>query len=51
LSYFGELITENCGNCDIAKSTAFDNYKQKHYPPLVDYKRPSLPVIVDFTRF
>jgi ATP-dependent DNA helicase RecQ len=43
LSYFGELVTENCGNCDICKIHHFflmEPYLlKKHYRQLLDYKK------------
>lgn len=55
LSYFGELVTENCGNCDICKNppTFFDGtiLAQKALSAIVRLKESeSLAVIVDFLR-
>jgi ATP-dependent DNA helicase RecQ len=41
-SLFGELVTENCGNCDICKIHHFFDgtiLAQKHYRQLLDYKK------------
>ncbi|MFT5252334.1 MAG: ATP-dependent DNA helicase RecQ [Flavobacteriales bacterium] len=55
LSYFGELITENCGNCDICKSPPafFDGtiIAQKALSAISRLQEAEpLPVIVDFLR-
>jgi ATP-dependent DNA helicase RecQ len=55
LSYFGELVTENCGNCDICKNPPafFDGtiIAQKALSAIIRLKEnESLPVIVDFLR-
>ncbi|WP_281233442.1 DNA helicase RecQ [Flavobacterium gelatinilyticum] len=55
LSYFGELVTENCGNCDICKNppTFFDGtiLAQKALSAIVRLKESEpLAVIVDFLR-
>ncbi len=55
LSYFGELVTENCGNCDICKNPPdfFDGtiIAQKALSAIMRLKElESLPVIVDFLR-
>ncbi|MDY0990091.1 DNA helicase RecQ [Flavobacterium sp. CFBP9031] len=55
LSYFGELVTENCGNCDICKNppTFFDGtiLAQKALSAIVRLRESeSLAVIVDFLR-
>lgn len=55
LSYFGELVTENCGNCDICKNppSFFDGtiITQKALSAIsrLQEKEP-LPVIIDFLR-
>ncbi|MBK0368504.1 DNA helicase RecQ [Flavobacterium agrisoli] len=55
LSYFGELVTENCGNCDICKNppTFFDGtiVAQKALSAVTRLQqKETLPVIVDFLR-
>ncbi|MGL5113116.1 MAG: RecQ family ATP-dependent DNA helicase, partial [Flavobacterium sp.] len=55
LSYFGELVTENCGNCDICKNPPafFDGtiIAQKALSAVSRLKETeALPVIVDFLR-
>jgi ATP-dependent DNA helicase RecQ len=55
LSYFGELVTENCGNCDICKNPPafFDGtiIAQKALSAVIRLKESEpLPVIVDFLR-
>ncbi len=55
LSYFGELVTENCGNCDICKNPPifFDGtiLAQKALSAIVRLKESEpLAVIVDFLR-
>ncbi|MEG2102432.1 MAG: helix-turn-helix domain-containing protein, partial [Flavobacterium sp.] len=55
LSYFGELVTENCGNCDICKNppTFFDGtvLAQKALSAITRLQESeSLAVIVDFLR-
>ena len=55
LSYFGELVTENCGNCDICKDppTFFDGtiLAQKALSAITRLKESEpLAVIVDFLR-
>ncbi|WJS93700.1 DNA helicase RecQ [Flavobacterium johnsoniae] len=55
LSYFGELVTENCGNCDICKNppTFFDGtiLAQKALSAITRLKESEpLAVIVDFLR-
>jgi ATP-dependent DNA helicase RecQ len=55
LSYFGELITENCGNCDICKNPPafFDGtiLAQKALSAISRLQQlEPLPVIVDFLR-
>lgn len=55
LSYFGELVTENCGNCDICKNPPafFDGtiIAQKALSAIIRLKESeALPVIVDFLR-
>ncbi|MFC0777337.1 DNA helicase RecQ [Flavobacterium sp. HJSW_4] len=55
LSYFGELVIENCGNCDICKNppTFFDGtiLAQKALSAIVRLKESEpLAVIVDFLR-
>ncbi|WP_281225190.1 DNA helicase RecQ [Flavobacterium aquiphilum] len=55
LSYFGELVSENCGNCDICKNPPafFDGtiIAQKALSAISRLKESeSLPVIVDFLR-
>jgi ATP-dependent DNA helicase RecQ len=55
LSYFGELVTENCGNCDICKNPPafFDGtiIAQKALSAIIRLKESeSLAVIVDFLR-
>jgi len=55
LSYFGELVTENCGNCDICKNPPafFDGtiIAQKALSAVIRLQETeALPVIVDFLR-
>ncbi|MNF70003.1 ATP-dependent DNA helicase RecQ [compost metagenome] len=55
LSYFGELVTENCGNCDICKNPPafFDGtiIAQKALSAIIRLQENEpLPVIVDFLR-
>ena len=55
LSYFGELVTENCNNCDICKNPPdfFDGtiIAQKALSAIIRLKEnESLPVIIDFLR-
>ncbi len=55
LSYFGELVTENCGNCDICKNPPafFDGtvIAQKALSAITRLQESEpLPVIVDFLR-
>lgn len=55
LSYFGELVTENCGNCDICKNPPafFDGtiIAQKALSAIIRLQElEPLPVIVDFLR-
>jgi ATP-dependent DNA helicase RecQ len=55
LSYFGELVSENCGNCDICKNPPafFDGtiIAQKALSAVIRLKESeALPVIVDFLR-
>ncbi|WP_348824853.1 DNA helicase RecQ [Flavobacterium aestuarii] len=55
LSYFGELVTENCGNCDICKNPPafFDGtiIAQKALSAITRLQESeALPVIVDFLR-
>lgn len=55
LSYFGEIVTENCGNCDICKNPPafFDGtiLAQKALSAIMRLKESEpLPVIVDFLR-
>jgi ATP-dependent DNA helicase RecQ len=55
LSYFGELVTENCGNCDICKNPPafFDGtvIAQKALSAIIRLKENEpLSVIVDFLR-
>lgn len=55
LSYFGELVTENCGNCDICKNPPafFDGtiIAQKALSAIMRLKEAeALPVVVDFLR-
>jgi ATP-dependent DNA helicase RecQ len=55
LSYFGELVTENCGNCDICKNPPafFDGtiIAQKALSAVMRLQElEALPVIVDFLR-
>lgn len=55
LSYFGELVTENCGNCDICKNPPefFDGtvIAQKALSAIIRLKESEpLPVIIDFLR-
>ncbi|MBP6181680.1 DNA helicase RecQ [Flavobacterium sp.] len=55
LSYFGELVTENCGNCDICKNppSFFDGtvIAQKALSAIIRLQEMEpLPVIIDFLR-
>ena len=55
LSYFGELVTENCGNCDICKNPPafFDGtlLAQKALSAIIRLQESEpLPVIIDFLR-
>lgn len=55
LSYFGELVNENCGNCDICKNPPafFDGtvIAQKALSAIIRLQETEpLPVIVDFLR-
>jgi ATP-dependent DNA helicase RecQ len=55
LSYFGELVTENCGNCDICKNPPlfFDGtiITQKALSAIIRLQETEpLPVIIDFLR-
>ena len=55
LSYFGELVTENCGNCDMCKNPPlfFDGtiIAQKALSAIIRLQENEpLPVIVDFLR-
>jgi ATP-dependent DNA helicase RecQ len=55
LSYFGELVTENCGNCDICKNPPafFDGtiIAQKALSAIIRLQESeALPVIIDFLR-
>lgn len=55
LSYFGELVTENCGNCDICKNPPafFDGtiIAQKALSAVIRLQESeALPIIVDFLR-
>ncbi|MEZ7505582.1 DNA helicase RecQ [Flavobacterium sp. Arc2] len=55
LSYFGELVTENCGNCDICKNPPefFDGtiIAQKALSAIIRLKESEpLPIIIDFLR-
>jgi ATP-dependent DNA helicase RecQ len=55
LSYFGELITENCGNCDICKNPPlfFEGtvIAQKALSAIIRLQETEpLPVIIDFLR-
>ncbi|MFV8344719.1 DNA helicase RecQ [Flavobacterium sp. ZB4P13] len=55
LSYFGELVTENCGNCDICKNPPlfFDGttIAQKALSAIIRLQETEpLPVIIDFLR-
>jgi ATP-dependent DNA helicase RecQ len=55
LSYFGELVTENCGNCDICKNPPlfFDGtiLAQKAFSAIIRLKESEpLPIIIDFLR-
>ncbi len=55
LSYFGELVTENCGNCDICKNPPlfFDGtiIAQKALSAIIRLQETEpLPAIIDFLR-
>ena len=55
LSYFGELVTDNCGNCDICKNPPlfFDGtiLAQKALSAIIRLQETEpLPVIIDFLR-
>ncbi|MBD0726300.1 DNA helicase RecQ [Flavobacterium sp. L1I52] len=55
LSYFGEIVTENCNNCDICKNPPefFDGtiLAQKALSAIIRLKESEpLPVIIDFLR-
>lgn len=55
LSYFGEIVTENCGNCDICNNPPafFDGtiLAQKALSAIIRLKESEpLPVIIDFLR-
>ena len=55
LSYFGELVTENCGNCDICKNppSFFDGtvIAKKALSAIIRLQESEpLPVIIDFLR-
>ena len=55
LSYFGELVTDNCGNCDICKNppSFFDGtiIAQKALSAIIRLQETEpLPVIIDFLR-
>ena len=55
LSYFGELVSDNCGNCDICKNPPafFDGtiIAQKAFSAIARLKESeALPVIIDFLR-
>ncbi|RBN51377.1 DNA helicase RecQ [Flavobacterium psychrolimnae] len=55
LSYFGELVTDNCGNCDICKNPPlfFDGtiIAQKALSAIIRLQETEpLPVIIDFLR-
>ena len=55
LSYFGELVTENCGNCDMCKNPPlfFDGtiIAQKALSAIIRLQESEpLPVIIDFLR-
>jgi ATP-dependent DNA helicase RecQ len=55
LSYFGELVTENCGNCDICKNPPafFDGtiIAQKALSAIIRLQEAEpLPIIIDFLR-
>lgn len=55
LSYFGEIVTDNCGNCDICNNPPdfFDGtiIAQKAFSAIVRLKESEpLPVIIDFLR-
>ncbi|MBW4361860.1 DNA helicase RecQ [Flavobacterium taihuense] len=55
LSYFGELVSENCGNCDICKNPPafFDGtiIAQKALSAIIRLQESeALPIVVDFLR-